>query len=179
MKRSSWSLICSQPCQNVRSVMPYHRGVWPPLLSVSVFLASFPSLAAQYGSCLPIVFLFGKFFALSTITTNVPISGPSTVMSAKMPAVWAPPRAALAALEAILKGFRSYGEGESCLALTAENIIIQNKLVPAPRVKLGMILVRSVRSHKGLSVDFAEKRNVAKKSNFYHFAAVCVQNINC
>ena len=65
----------------------YHRGVWPPLLSVSVFLASFPSLAAQYGSCFPIVLRFGRFFALSTMTTNVPISGPSTVISAYIPAV--------------------------------------------------------------------------------------------
>jgi hypothetical protein len=67
----------------------HHLGVWPPLLSVSVFLASFPSLIAQYGSCLPIVFRFGKFFARSTTATSVPISGPSSDISAKMPAVWA------------------------------------------------------------------------------------------
>lgn len=35
------------------------------------------------------VFRFGRFFARSTIVTSVPISGPSTVMSEKMPAVWA------------------------------------------------------------------------------------------
>lgn len=35
------------------------------------------------------LFLFGKFFALSITTTKVPISGPSTVMSLKMPAAWA------------------------------------------------------------------------------------------
>ncbi len=42
---------------------------------MSVFWASFASLAAQYGSCLPIDFLFGKFLALSITTTKVPISG--------------------------------------------------------------------------------------------------------
>lgn len=42
---------------------------------------------AQYGSCFPIVFLLGKFLARSTIATSVPITGPSTDMSAKMPAV--------------------------------------------------------------------------------------------
>ena len=35
------------------------------------------------------LFLFGKFFALSITTTKVPISGPSTVMSLKIPAAWA------------------------------------------------------------------------------------------
>lgn len=69
--------------------LAYHFGVCPPLLSVSVFLASLPSRIAQYGSCLPIVFLFGRFLARSTTATSVPISGPSRVMSAKMPAVWA------------------------------------------------------------------------------------------
>lgn len=70
-----------------QSLIAYHFGVWPPRLSVSVFLASFPSLAAQYGSCLPMVFRFGRFLALSTMMTRSPISGPSTVMSEKMPAV--------------------------------------------------------------------------------------------
>jgi hypothetical protein len=38
----------------------YHLGVWPPRLSVLVFFASLPSRAAQYGSCLPMAFLFGS-----------------------------------------------------------------------------------------------------------------------
>lgn len=38
----------------------HHFGVWPPRLSVLVFLASFPSRAAQYGSCLPIAFLLSR-----------------------------------------------------------------------------------------------------------------------
>lgn len=67
----------------------YHLGVCPPRLSVFVFFASLPSRAAQYGSCLPMVRLLGKFLARSMITTSVPITGPSTVMSEKMPAVWA------------------------------------------------------------------------------------------
>lgn len=75
MKRSSWS----------------HLGVCPPRRSVSVFFASFPSLAAQYGFCFPIVFRFGRFLARSTTTTSVPISGPSTVISAKIPLVWLGP----------------------------------------------------------------------------------------
>lgn len=69
----------------------YHFGVWPPLISVSVFRASFPSLAAQYGSCFPIDFLFGRFLALSTITTSVPMSGPSADMSENMAAAVASP----------------------------------------------------------------------------------------
>ena len=59
-------------------------------MSVVVFFASFPSLAAQYGSCFPIVLRLGRFLALSTMRTRVPISGPSMVMSAKMPAVCTP-----------------------------------------------------------------------------------------
>lgn len=65
----------------------HHLGVCPPRLSVSVFFASLPSLAAQYALCFPMVRLFGRFFARSTTSTSVPISGPSTDMSAKMPAV--------------------------------------------------------------------------------------------
>ena len=80
----------------------HHLGVWPPRRSVSVFFASFPSLAAQYGSCLPIVFRFGKFFARSTIITNVPISGPSTVISEYIPAVCMPLKLPVFGLFAIL-----------------------------------------------------------------------------
>lgn len=65
----------------------YHLGVCPPRMSVVVFFASFPSLAAQYGSCLPIVFRLGRFLARSTMMTRVPISGPSMVISEKIPAV--------------------------------------------------------------------------------------------
>ena len=36
--------------------------------------------------------LLGKFLARSMMTTRVPIMGPSTVMSEKMPAAWAPPK---------------------------------------------------------------------------------------
>jgi hypothetical protein len=39
------------------------------------------------------VLLLGRFLARSIMTTSVPITGPSTVMSEKMPAVWAPPKA--------------------------------------------------------------------------------------
>ena len=66
----------------------YHFGVWPPRRSVFVFFASFPSRAAQYGSCFPMDLRLGRFFARSTIMTKVPISGPSTVISANMPAEW-------------------------------------------------------------------------------------------
>lgn len=38
---------------------------------------------------MPMVLRFGKFLARSTIATRVPIMGPSTDMSAKMPAVCA------------------------------------------------------------------------------------------
>ena len=40
------------------------------------------------------VFRFGRFLARSTMSTRVPISGPSAVMSEKMPAGGAPLRAA-------------------------------------------------------------------------------------
>lgn len=60
----------------------HHLGVWPPRLSVFVFFASLPSRAAQYGSCLPIVRLLGRFRARSMMTTSVPMTGPSTVISA-------------------------------------------------------------------------------------------------
>lgn len=40
------------------------------------------------GVCLPIVLRLGRFFARSTMATRVPIAGPSTDMSAKMPAAW-------------------------------------------------------------------------------------------
>lgn len=69
-------------------MVTYHRGVWPPRKSVSVFFASFPNRAAQYGFCLPIVFRLGRFFARSMIATRVPIAGPSTDISAKIPAAW-------------------------------------------------------------------------------------------
>lgn len=36
--------------------------------------------------------LLGRFLARSMMTTSVPIMGPSTVMSEKMPAAWAPPK---------------------------------------------------------------------------------------
>ena len=39
-----------------------HFGVCPPRLSGSVRFASFPSRATQYGSCLPRVLRFGRFF---------------------------------------------------------------------------------------------------------------------
>lgn len=69
-------------------MVTYHRGVWPPRKSVSVFFASFPNRAAQYGFCLPIVFRLGRFFARSMMATRVPIAGPSTDISAKIPAAW-------------------------------------------------------------------------------------------
>ena len=68
----------------------HHLGVWPPRLSVLVFLASLPRRAAAYGSCLPMVRLLGRLRARSMMTTSVPMTGPSTVMSEKMPAVCAP-----------------------------------------------------------------------------------------
>jgi hypothetical protein len=72
------------------SMRTYHFGVCPPLLSVSVLRASLPSRMAQYGSCFPMERLLGRFLARSMMTTSVPISGPSTVMSAKMPEVCNP-----------------------------------------------------------------------------------------
>jgi len=48
------------------------------------------------------VFLLGRFFARSTTRTSVPICGPSTVMSEKMPAVCIPLSGWVFALEAIL-----------------------------------------------------------------------------
>jgi hypothetical protein len=69
------------------SIFTHHLGVWPPLLSVVVFFASFPRRAAQYGSCFPMDRLLGRFFARSIMVTRVPMTGPSTVMSEKMPAV--------------------------------------------------------------------------------------------
>ena len=80
----------------------HHRGVWPPRLSVCVFLASLPRRAAQYGSCLPMVRLLGRLRARSMIATSVPMIGPSTLMSEKMPAVWAPPKAAMLSLAAMV-----------------------------------------------------------------------------
>lgn len=80
----------------------HHRGVCPPRLSVCVFLASLPRRAAQYGSCLPMVRLLGRLRARSMIATSVPMIGPSTLMSEKMPAVWAPPKAAMLSLAAMV-----------------------------------------------------------------------------
>lgn len=37
---------------------------------------------------MPIVFRFGRFFARSMMATRVPMAGPSTDMSAKIPAAW-------------------------------------------------------------------------------------------
>lgn len=47
------------------------------------------------------VFRFGKFLARSITATRVPISGPSKLMSAKMPAVW-PARPSFDALTAAI-----------------------------------------------------------------------------
>ena len=96
MNRSSVSLEQKRVSQGLHSkwfvkadasqLRTYHFGVCPPLLSTLVFLASLPKRAAQYGFCLPIVFLLGRFFARSHTITRVPISGPSTVISAYIPA---------------------------------------------------------------------------------------------
>lgn len=72
-------------------------------MSVVVFLASLANLAAQYGSCFPIVFRLGKFFARSTTRTSVPISGPSTLISEKIPAVCALFNGLLLTFEAIVE----------------------------------------------------------------------------
>jgi len=82
--------------------LTHHFGVWPPRMSVAVLLASLPRRAAQYGSCLPIVLRLGRFFARSMTTMSVPMSGPSTELSPKMPAVCAP--LADSILEAIMYG---------------------------------------------------------------------------
>jgi hypothetical protein len=79
----------------------HHLGVWPPRMSVLVFLASLPRRAAQYGSCLPMVLRFGRFFARSTTSTSVPMTGPSTLRSEKMPAVCAPLRGLVFVLDDI------------------------------------------------------------------------------
>lgn len=103
-----------------RRAVTYHRGVWPPRLSVSVFFASLPSRAAQYGFCLPMVFLLGKFLARSTMTISVPISGPSTVMSEKIPAVCmafigpGPDGATLVDMRAVLLPWSCDRAGSSC-----------------------------------------------------------------
>ena len=83
---------------------PYHRGVCPPRRSVAVFFASLPKRAAQYGSCFPIARLFGRFLPRSIMATRVPMTGPSTVMSEKMPAVCGLPKAVLAGLAAMMCG---------------------------------------------------------------------------
>lgn len=64
------------------------------------------------------VFLLGRFFALSTTATRVPMTGPSTDKSAKMPDVWPPLRAKLLAVAVILGwgygGCRPVREALSC-----------------------------------------------------------------
>ena len=106
------------------ATITHHFGVCPPRRSVSVFFASLPSRAAQYALCLPIVFLFGKFFAWSTTSTNVPISAPSKVMSANRPDVcgFGPPKLAtlVAMMDTILpsdcgRSSFSFEQGQRCV----------------------------------------------------------------
>jgi hypothetical protein len=66
--------------------------------------------------------LFGRFLALSKMTTSVPISGPSSDMSEKMPAVCMPACLAFVAIVGVFEAASCYEECINAAIMTVSGV---------------------------------------------------------